>query len=171
MTPRWLEDARLELGQAEVPGPGSNPRIEAYRKMAHVALDGDDGFVPWCAIFVNAMLENAGIYGTRSGLARSFTQSPHFMQLTGPALGAVTVWGRGEPDKGFGHCGFYVGETKMGEIASLGGNQGDKVSIALFPRQKPAFWLIGFFWPMRLLMPAIAPVAAPVDLLSGASVV
>jgi hypothetical protein len=44
--------------------------------------------------------------------------------------GCIVVLKRGDPPKG--HVGFYVG-TEGGHIRLLGGNQGDKVSIASFP--------------------------------------
>ena len=50
----WLAWARGELGVRETPGPVSTKRILDYRAIAGIHLGGEDGVVPWCAIFVNA---------------------------------------------------------------------------------------------------------------------
>ena len=48
-----------------------------------------------------------------------------------PIFGAIAIKSR----KGGGHVGFVVGKSASGkELFILGGNQGDKVSIAKYPR-------------------------------------
>jgi uncharacterized protein (TIGR02594 family) len=89
--PPWLIAARKEIGFREQPG---NRGIERYTKLAHAGSSGD----PWCAIFVNAMLESSGYPGTRSAAARSFEHSQTFVRLAGPALGCiVTMWRQSKP--------------------------------------------------------------------------
>lgn len=155
--PEWWAWALKELGVAETPGPASTDRILDYRRLAHVPLAGEDGAVPWCAIFVNAALESCGIPGTRSGLARSFASSPQFVPLAGPALGAVAVFWRGAKSGALGHVGFYAGES-AGTVSTLGGNQGDRVSLAAFPREGKSSGLLGYFWPSGQPLPVIRPV-------------
>ena len=56
-------------------------------------------------------------------------------------FGAVAVLSRGS-DPSAGHVGFLLGETD-GHVLLLGGNQGDAVSVAAFPKTR----LLGFRWP------------------------
>ncbi len=69
--PQWLAAAWAELGQREVSGAADNPRIAAmFRDAGQAARHRDE--VPWCAAFVGACLERAGLQGTCSLLARSY---------------------------------------------------------------------------------------------------
>lgn len=155
--PAWLVKALVELGQAEVTGATSNPRIVAYRTIAGLPVEGDDGVVPWCAIFVNAMLAEAGVAGSGSALARSFAASPHFERLSAPMLGCVTVISSNRGPAS-GHVFFYTAENGL-FFQALGGNQNDSVSIAMFQKAK----LVGHFWPKGQPKPA-APWNAPFKL-------
>jgi uncharacterized protein (TIGR02594 family) len=105
--PPWLITARQEIGFRERPG---NRGIERYIRLAHAGSPGD----PWCAIFVNAMLEAAGYPGTRSAAARSFERSQHFIRLHGPALGCITTIWRQSKASGLGQVFFYLGENDKG---------------------------------------------------------
>ena len=122
---RWMKIARDELGQAEVPGPGSNKRIEAYHATTQDGMELDS--VPWCSSFVNFCVEKAGFSGTDSKAARSWLDWGVAADDFVP--GCIVVLKREDPPKG--HVGFFVG-TESGRIRLLGGNQGNKVSIASF---------------------------------------
>lgn len=121
----WMEVAKQELGQKEIPGAGSNPRIEEYHKTSTLGSKADS--VPWCSSFVNFCITKSGLTGTNSALARSWVtwgqEIPSFVP------GCVVVLERGESPKG--HVGFYVG-MDGNNVKLLGGNQGDAVSIASF---------------------------------------
>lgn len=139
----WLKEAIDELGQAEIPGPKSNPRIMEYRRMAGAdGLAGEDGVVPWCAIFINAMLAAAGAAGSGSAMARSFAKHPDFERLEAPMVGCITVISSNRGPAS-GHVFFYTGENGL-FLQGLGGNQNDQVSVAMFPKAK----LVGHFWPV-----------------------
>jgi uncharacterized protein (TIGR02594 family) len=122
---KWMKIARDELGQAEIPGSASNKRILAYNATTHGGAESDS--IPWCSSFVNFCVTQAGFIGTNSKSARSWlewgVEAEDFLP------GCVVVLNRGEPPKG--HVGFYVGR-ESGRIRLLGGNQGDKVSIASY---------------------------------------
>jgi uncharacterized protein (TIGR02594 family) len=143
----WLRSAFGEIGQSEVVGARSNPRIIAYRQQAQVPLEGDDGAVPWCAIFTNAMLERVGVPGTRSGMARSYMAHVRFTTLVGPALGAIVVLSSNRGPAS-GHVGFYAGEDGL-FVYLLGGNQNDQVTISAFQKKR----VVGFRWPMGQPLP------------------
>lgn len=117
---------------------------------------------PWCAVFVNAKLESNSIPGTRSALARSFSNSVKFKKLTQPVFGCIVVFWRGSKKSGLGHVGFYNGE--IGDyISTLGGNEGDMVQVENYRRASTSFGLVGYYWPVDVPLPtyptgAIRPV-------------
>lgn len=128
---KWLEEALKELGDGvhEIPGPESNPRVSEYHSVTAGGTSQDD--VPWCASFVSWCLERASIQSTRSKAARSYLD---WGVPTEPRFGAVTVLSRGSNPQS-GHVGFYCG-TRNGMIYLLGGNQGDRVSVARYPAHR-----------------------------------
>ena len=137
--PVWLDLARAEIGQKEIKGSKHNPRIVAYWHDAELNFKDDE--TPWCAGFVGAMLERAGVDGTGSGMARSYEKWGK--KLSKPAPGAVVTFWRGSKSSGSGHVGFYEGKDKHGNLMILGGNQSDAVNIKPFSRDR----LTGFWWP------------------------
>ena len=156
LTP-WLAAAIAEIGQAEVAGAKSNPRILEYRKFANLPLGGDDSVVPWCAIFINAMLARVGVKGSGSAMARSFARSKEFEKLEAPVVGCITVISSNRGPAS-GHVFFYTAENGL-FFQALGGNQNDCVSISMFHKAK----LVGHFWPRGVPRPP-APFDRPVKL-------
>lgn len=59
--------------------------------------------------------------------------------LTAPAYGCIAVFNRA----GGGHVGFVVGRDRAGNLMILGGNQGNKVSIARFAKDR----VVAYIWP------------------------
>src|SRR5438128_1847520 len=136
--PRWLELAWADLGVAEGPGDANNPRVVRYYADAgHPEVRADE--VAWCAAFVGACLERAGVACTRSLMARSYLDWGQ--ALNDPRTGAVAVLSRGG-DPSLGHVGFLIGLTAS-DVVLLAGNQGDAVSVQAFPRAR----LVGLRWP------------------------
>jgi uncharacterized protein (TIGR02594 family) len=154
-TPSWFLWALHELGIREAPG-NTGPELARYAQLAHCGSQGD----PWCAVFVNAALEASAIPGSRSAASQSFRSSPGFVQLPGPALGAIVVFWRGSPDSGLGHVGFYRGEDAT-RIWTLGGNEDDMVQIEALPKSGVSFGLVGYWWPKSVPLPAIGAVKMP----------
>jgi uncharacterized protein (TIGR02594 family) len=147
--------ARKDIGFHET---GSNRGIERLIASARCGSEGE----PWCAIFVNAKLEDAGLRGSRSAAARSFERDPNFVRLAGPALGAIGTMWRGSPSAGSGHVFFYVGENERG-VLGLAGNQSDGVRCAYQDRAR----IVGYWWPksaplLRTGKIAVAASGAPV---------
>lgn len=127
--PPWMAHAWAGLGQHEIPGAAANPRITRYfRRAGHPTINNDE--TAWCAAFVGACLEDAGIKGTRSLRARSYLEWGASADV--PTFGAITVLPRGD-DRAQGHVGFLVGTTET-HIYLLGGNQSDAVSVMAFDR-------------------------------------
>ena len=135
--PAWMEVAIAESGQREIPGPRHNERILEYHRWT--SLQASDDETPWCSAFVNWCMGKAGFAGTNSAAARSWLT---WGQRIEPRYGCIAVLWRGSPASAQGHVGFYVGEDD-GYISLLGGNQGDRVSIAKFPKTR----VLAFRWP------------------------
>jgi uncharacterized protein (TIGR02594 family) len=148
--PKWVTLGRQDIGFHEI---GNNQGIGTFIAQAHCGQQGD----PWCAIWANAKIEQAGLPGTRSASSQSFRTNANFVKLGGPALGAISVYWRGSPNSGLGHVGFYMGETDT-QISTLGGNESDAVRIQFEPRTQ----LIGYWWPASVPQPAVQviPVSA-----------
>ena len=157
LLPPWMVFAIQDIGQSEVTGAGDNPRILEYRKMSKLHLAGDDGVVPWCAIFINAMLAKARVDGSGSAMARSFSTSKNFEKLAAPMVGCITVIGSSRGPAS-GHVFFYSAENGL-LFQALGGNQDDSVNVAMFQKAK----LVGHYWPKGQPKPP-APFDKPVKL-------
>lgn len=98
----------------------------------------DPATLAWCAAFVNSTLQQSGMQGTGSNMARSFMDWGQAVDQ--PQRGDVAVFSRGDPNGPYGHVGFFDGYNPDGSIRVLGGNQGDAVSIASYSAKD----LLGF---------------------------
>lgn len=132
--PRWYDIALNEMGQKEIPGSRDNPRIVEYHSVTSLGADDDE--TPWCASFVSWCLEQSGIKSTRSARAKSYIDFGK--KLDKPTLGCIAVFTR----TGGGHVAFFVSESAT-HVRVLGGNQGNKVSIADYSKEN----LLGYRWP------------------------
>ena len=121
--------------------------------------------MPWCAIAVNAWLERSQVHGTRSPAAKSFCASKYFVELDGPAPGAIVVIDRNPPHPSLGHVGLCDGASAA-RVWLTGGNQGDAVSTASFDRKR----VCGFFWPVGVALPKIGDFAPPTTTVAGGKV-
>ena len=122
-TTDWLKYAYRELGVKEVPGKGSNPRVEQYHDVAGGAHWKDD--VPWCASFVTFVMVKAG-YTPPKFPARAKSWLNFGRSAGRPVMGSIAVKSR----KGGGHVTFVVGKDRTGKyLYCLGGNQSDEVNI------------------------------------------
>ena len=147
--PAWLAPAWAELGQHELPGAATNPRIRTlYADAHHPETTSDD--VAWCAAYVSACLERSSIQSTRSLLARDYLTWG--TTLDAPRFGAIAVLSR-DPHPNAGHVAFIICQT-ADELILLGGNQSNAVTVQAFPKSR----LLSLRWP--------EPTAAPVTGLS-----
>ncbi|MBB5752177.1 TIGR02594 family protein [Prosthecomicrobium pneumaticum] len=147
----WLSIAEKEVGQSEVPGAASNPRISAYLTTVGFAANQSDE-TAWCAAFVCWCLENSGDATAiatakkyRSSFAADWLKLPKV--VLEPTAGAIGVTKPYSTDT-TGHVGF-VKSTKDGQVVLLAGNQKpaggtgpDQVCEKVFPRSD----FVGFRW-------------------------
>jgi len=142
--------ARGYLGLKEWPGAKHNPAVVAlFAKAGHAEIHDDE--TPWCAAFVGAVLAEAGARGTGALNARSYMKWGEAVDISDAKAGDVVVFWRGSRDGWQGHVAFFVG-FKAGQIAVLGGNQGNAVSIAPYASAR----LLG----VRRMKPARTSIAA-----------
>jgi len=127
--PPWMPIAIKELGVSEVKGNLHNPKILEYHKTTTLAAKQDE--VSWCSSFVNWVMKQAGIKGT--GLANAQSWLKWGVGIDVPIYGSIVVLKRGK-EPWMGHVGFLVYDSKE-RMMILGGNQGDKVSIAPFSKK------------------------------------
>ncbi len=130
--------AQRFLGVSEVQGALHNPLV-----VAMLALDGTgivDDETPWCSAFVNFVFWLLGLPRSRSLSARSWLAVGKGVTVTEAVPGfSVVILKRGtgrqpgpEVLKAPGHVGLFAG-YEDGWVSVLGGNQGNRVSIARFP--------------------------------------
>jgi uncharacterized protein (TIGR02594 family) len=151
--PPWMVASAVEIGVTETPGPKSTPRIMDYRRFAGCDLDGDDGAVPWCRIYICAIFASCGIPYKKDWMARAVERDPNFIELPGPALDAVCSFWRSSKASGLGHTGFYRGETKT-KVLVEGGNESDAVRRQFSLKAN----LVGYYWPKGYRLPKIGEI-------------
>jgi len=86
---------------------------------------------PWCAAFINKVLELNGQKQSGSLMARSFLGIGEHTDA--PRLGDIVVLWRIDKNSQWGHAGFYINEDKD-NITLLGGNQDNTVKIKSYPK-------------------------------------
>ncbi|WP_009962996.1 TIGR02594 family protein [Verrucomicrobium spinosum] len=117
------------LGVAETPGQQSNPLIAEMFKTAPSWLDQDDSKTAWCGIF-------RGYLGLWCGTgvpkehyrARKWLEWGQEVKLKDAKRGDTVVTSRDG-----GHHVALFDRLEGGRVYLLGGNQGNRVSIAPFP--------------------------------------
>lgn len=113
-----------------------NAALSEFMRSGGVNLD--PAVTAWCAAYVNASLEQAGVEGTGRLNARSFMDWG--VGVDDPRRGDLAVFSRGDPNGWQGHVGFFDGYGEDGRIRVLGGNQGDAVSMSYYDPSR----LLGF---------------------------
>lgn len=140
--PTWYQIAQRELntGVQELPGPQHNPRILEYHASTTLGqADARQDETPWCSSFVNWCISQSNHKGTNSAWARSWLNFG--VETDEPRLGCIVVLKRGSsPTKG--HVGFYK-QSSSGLISLLGGNQGNRVKVSRFEKNR----LLSYRWP------------------------
>lgn len=121
----WIAEGKKFLGLAEIPGAAHNKTIQGWLRALRAWWDDDE--TPWCGVFVAHCAQVAGLAMPKEWM-RAKEWNTVGIQLTAPAVGCIVTFTR----QGGGHVGFVVGKDQRGNLMVLGGNQGNKVSIAPF---------------------------------------
>lgn len=138
----WMNIALQYVGQREIKGVTHNSLIVGWwKKIKRGGIKDDE--TPWCAAFVGAMLEDAGLKSSRFESAKSYLAWGS--KLAAPTYGCIVVFQR----EGGCHVGFICGQDAQGRLLVLGGNQSDKVSIRAFGRDN----VVGYRWPHEVPLP------------------
>ena len=140
--PKWMVEARKHIGLAEIPGPKTHPTITAWLKKLQAWWADDE--TPWCGVFVAACIDAARLPLPKFWM-RAKAWAEWGERLAAPVPGCVVVFER----HGGGHVGFVVGRTSSNLLMVLGGNQGNRVSVAPFESSR----VVGYFWPAGVPRP------------------
>ena len=136
LEPLWLTEARADIGVREVPGAATAPTIARWLIELKAWWSGDE--VPWCGTAVAAWMRAADV-ALPQHWYRAKAWAEWGQPLREPAHGCVVVFER----TGGGHVGLVVGQTQIGDLLVLGGNQGDAVNVRSFPRHR----VYAYRWP------------------------
>ena len=123
--PLWIVEAKKHIGLAEISGPKHNATILNWLKELKAWWKEDE--TPWCGAFVAHCMQAAGIEYPKYWM-RAKDWATWGDPVKKPTMGCVVVFER----RGGGHVGFVMGQDEKGRLMVLGGNQGNKVSIAPF---------------------------------------
>lgn len=134
--PLWLRCAAADIGLREIPGVATAPKIAKWLQQLRAWWRDDE--TPWCGVACAAWMTAAGVTPPKEYF-RAKAWLDWGRAIKTPVRGCVVVFGR----EGGGHVGIVVGETAGGGLAVLGGNQGNAVSVAAFPRSR----VLGFRVP------------------------
>lgn len=136
-TPHAL--AVQHLGVSERVGPDTHPLIRWWLSLCDGMGDGQGDEVAWCSAFVNGMCWLLGPVVPRSSKAnaRSWLDVGEPIDLSDAVPGwDVVIFWRNDPTGWQGHVGFFDGLDAKGDVIVLGGNQGDRVSCAVYPASR-----------------------------------
>lgn len=138
--PPWLLMALQEMGQLEIDGPESNPRIDEYWAAVASASGDETDDIAWCSAFICWLMLQAGVAHTATAAARSWDNQ--LEEIATPRLGCLAVFWRGSVDGWRGHVGLWLQQSST-SVWVLGGNQNNSVCIKEYPRSQ----LLSYRWP------------------------
>ena len=159
----WIAEGLKTLGWHEV---ADNAKLSAWLKSGGKYL-GNPSALPWCGDWAETCIEKAlpdepwpGPVGTNPFFAQNWSS---FGVATAPTRGAAVAF---RWSASAGHVGFLIGQSGANYVI-LGGNQGNRVSIAEFPKSAA----IATRWPAtfpskRIYLPSITASGATADLAS-----
>lgn len=90
----------------------------------------------WCSAYVNSIAASCGYQYTGKLNARSWLNIGNIVN-SNPKVGDVVIFWRNKKDGWEGHVGFFISYSPDKKyINVLGGNQGNKVTIAPYPVER-----------------------------------
>lgn len=137
LEPIWTRLARRDLGVTEIPGRNHNPRI--VQMAIEVGAWWRDDEMAWCGVAMGAWILEAGYQPARPAW-RALKWLDWGLEIEEPCVGAIAIYDRGH---GLGHVNTIIGVDHSGRLLGIGGNQGNRVSVAAFDPLR----LLGLRWP------------------------
>jgi uncharacterized protein (TIGR02594 family) len=147
--PPWLVEARKYVGLSEIPGPQHNQVIVGWLRRLKAWWSEDE--TAWCGAYTAYCIDAAG-FKLPQHWYRAKAWADWGIRTDEPDVGSIVVFER----KGGGHVGFVVGRDAKGRLMVLGGNQGNKVSIAPFDTDR----VLCYVWPNTPRIIGALPVLA-----------
>ena len=127
-----LVEMLSNYGLSEVDGPLSNPEImEFFREIGFDWVKDDS--TAWCSAALNYFAKKHGYERSGALDARSWLKVGE--KVLEPQLGDVVVFWRESYASWKGHVAIYINSNEK-HIFCLGGNQGNSISIAAYPRDR-----------------------------------
>lgn len=143
--PLWVDSfvRWASIGVLERPGPNADhPLIVEMLRRVGLPPHAQHDETAWCSAAMNAAMDECGIGGTGSSMARSWESWGARLQR--PRFGCLAVLWRDREFGKFGHVACWLGEVAGGaQQVLLGGNQSDQVGVALYPRHR----VLSYRWP------------------------
>lgn len=103
--------------------------IKYFKEQLGYALDPVK--TPWCAGWVDAILNEIGLPKQNSLWARDFLN--YNTEADNPKFGDIAVFSR---SKGYGHVGFLLGFTETKDVAIISGNASGKVKKSVYSKSR-----------------------------------
>lgn len=132
-----MQDLLIEVlshyGMKEISGKDSNPDILAFFKELGYDWVNDDSTTAWCSAMMSYYAKKCGYEYNTSLSARGWLKMP--VRVLKPQIGNVVIFWRESPQSWKGHVGIFIAQD-INIIYVLGGNQGNSLSIAGYPRDQ-----------------------------------
>lgn len=125
-----IDIALSQYGQVEIPGKEHNPEILKYFSATDSPASLISDETSWCSAFVNWCAKEAGLERTNKLNARSWLSIG--TPTDEPQMGDIVIYWRESKNSWKGHVGIFINKIND-EIWTLGGNQGNRVSIVAYP--------------------------------------
>ena len=127
-----LDEAADYYGMTEKAGKIHNQNVvKLFHELGYKNINNDE--TPWCAAFINNCAKHIGAQYPSGLRAKSWLTVGE--NTKEPKPGDVVVFWRNSKKSSSGHVGLYISESKE-FVYCLGGNQGDKVQICPFPKER-----------------------------------
>ncbi|MEM9680608.1 MAG: TIGR02594 family protein [Bacteroidota bacterium] len=128
-----INKALSEYGVKEIVGSKDNQRILKY--FNDLGFDGKKlkDETAWCSAFANWVAKTSGYEYSGKLNARSWLSVGE--SVVNPEVGDIVVFWRESPESWKGHVAFFIKATR-GYVYVLGGNQGNKVCIKAYPKNR-----------------------------------
>jgi uncharacterized protein (TIGR02594 family) len=127
-----LNEMLKMYGLKEIVGKENNPQILAM--FAEIGFDYvKDEDTAWCSAALNYFCKKLGYERSGALDAKSWLKMP--IKVLQPELGDIVVFWRESPTSWKGHVGLFIAQD-LNKVWVLGGNQGDMLCIAAYPRDR-----------------------------------